>query len=71
MFTKEDLASIPTLGNKHVGPHLRDIIMDEEVVKKLLKLNSTKSSGPDGFHPRVLVETAGSIAKYHIQEISR
>ena len=38
--------------------------MDGEVVnKKRLKLNSTKSAGPDGFHPRVLVESAGLIAK--------
>ena len=64
VFTREDLASMPTLDNKHEDPQLRDIIIDEEIVKKkLLKLNSTKSAGPDGFHPRVLAETAGSIAK--------
>ena len=66
---------MPTLENKHVDPQLRDITIDEEVVKKkLLKLNSTESAGPDGFHPRVLAETAGSIAKplkHHIHEISR
>ena len=55
---------MPTLENKHVDPQLRDIAIDEEVVKKkLLKLNSTKSAGPDGFHPRVLAETVGAIAK--------
>ena len=64
VFTREDLASMPTLENKHVDPQLRDITIDEEIVKKkLLKLNSTKSAGPDGFHPKVLAETAGSIAK--------
>ena len=64
VFTREDLTSMPTLDNKHEDPQLRDIIIDEEIVKKkLLKLNSTKSAGPDGFHPRVLAETAGSIAK--------
>ena len=63
VFTREDLASMPTLDNKHEDPQLRDIIIDEEIVKKkLLKLNSTKSAGPDGF-PRVLAETAGLIAK--------
>ena len=64
VFMREDLASMPTLDNKHEDPQLRDIIIDEEIVKKkLLKLNSTKSAGPGGFHPRVLAETAGLIAK--------
>ena len=67
VFTREDLASMPTLENKHVNPQLRDITIDEEVVKKkLLKLRSTKSAGPDGFHPKVPKAT-----KHHIQEISR
>ena len=31
------------------------------IAKKLKKLKPTKSAGPDGLHPRVLVETADTI----------
>ena len=34
----------------------------KSVWKKLLKLKTTKSAGPDGIHPRVLKETAETIA---------
>ena len=37
-------------------------ITEEMVLKKLNALNPTKSPGPDGIHPRVLKETAVSIA---------
>ena len=38
-------------------------ITEDLVLKKLLKLKTSKSGGPDGFHPRVLVETAHTLAK--------
>ncbi len=49
---------------KAEGRSLTDIlILEEEIVEKLRKPNPTKSPGPDGIHPRVLKETAASIAK--------
>jgi len=37
-------------------------IETEDVTKKLQKLKISKSAGPDGFHPRVLKETAKAIS---------
>lgn len=35
----------------------------EDVLEKLLALNSSKSPGPDGLHPRVLKELANELAE--------
>jgi len=44
---------------RHIGPALVDVNMTkEEVRKKLLNLNGSKSEGPDCLHPRCLKETA-------------
>lgn len=63
VFTQEDLTNIPTLEPKAVREHLRNIqITPEMILKKLLKLKSSKSAGPDGIHPKVLIETANNIS---------
>jgi len=52
VFTQEDTSKIPKLDIIHTGTPLTHIeITPEKVNKKLLHLNVTKSSGPDGFHP--------------------
>jgi len=62
VFTQEDTSKIPKLDTIHTGTPLTHIeITSEKVNKKLLKLNVTKSSGPDEFHLRILRETASSI----------
>jgi len=54
VFTQEDTSKIPK--------PLTDIeITPEKVEKKPLKLKATKFAGPDGFHQRILKETASSI----------
>ncbi len=64
VFTKEDLTNIPNLDLRYHGPHLEDIVITPDIIlKKLQKLKACKSPGPDGFHPRVLKETAEQLSR--------
>ena len=57
---KDDL---PTTQLRYSGPVLDIPVVTPGLVEAKLKiLNSSKSPGPDGIHPRVLLETAQSIA---------
>ncbi len=63
VFTDEDLTNIPDPGN-HSNSILDNIdISEDDIRKRLLKLNISKSPGPDGLHPRVLKELANTIAR--------
>lgn len=63
IFTQEDLQHIPDLEERHNGIFLSDIDISTSAVKNKLKLlKNSKSAGPDGFHPRVLKETADTIS---------
>ena len=62
MLTRENTNDIPTLDNVFTGAPLHDLCISQQMVdNKLSKLKTNKSSGPDGFHSRVLKETASSI----------
>ena len=62
VFTRENLASIPSPATIYEGPHLDDITVSEEAVRgKLARLKTSSSPGPDGIHPRILKETAGTL----------
>ena len=64
VFTREDLKDIPEPRSRNKEDILEDILItDEDVRKKLQKLNPTKSPGPDGLHPRVLKEAANEISQ--------
>ena len=64
VFTRENLTDIPEPNPKNNKDTLEDIqFTEEEIMKKLKKLNPTKSPGPDGLHPRVLKETADVISQ--------
>ncbi len=64
VFTREDTTDVPDPDMKADGRILDDIqISEDDVADKLKNLNPSKSPGPDGIHPRVLKETANSIAK--------
>jgi len=54
----EDLSNILSLDVKYYGGGalLSVDISVEDVRRQLCKLNPSKSSGPDGCHPRVFVE---------------
>ena len=59
VYTEEDTSEIPIVPIVYRGNNpLRKIEITVDKVKmKLKKLNSNKSAGPDGFHPRVIKET--------------
>ena len=55
--------SIPPIEERPVGSKLTSFeIHEEEVLKRLVSLNPNKSSGSDGFHPRLLNELATVLA---------
>ena len=67
VFTREDISVIPTLKDRHNNVYLTDMDITEDIVeKKLNKLKVTKSSGPDGFHPRILSELSKSIKSPYV-----
>ena len=62
VFTCENTKYIPTLDNVFNGAPLQELSISQQMVEnKLSKLKTNKSSGPGGFHSRVLKETASSI----------
>ena len=64
MFSKEDLSSVPTPEAKKVGSFLEQIQMSEEdIMKRLHKLKTNNSAGPDNIHPRLLKELSNELTK--------
>ena len=62
VFTKENMDNMPDLSQRHPGEPIMSLEITVEMVeKKLKKQRPTKSQGPDGFHLRVLQETASTI----------
>ena len=62
VFTVEDTSQLPEPQGMKVDQVLSTVEITPLIVKnKLLKLNKSKSTGPDLIHPWVLSETAGSI----------
>ena len=64
VFTKEKLGDISTMQNKIVHEDLKQFTIEqEEVRKKLMKLNPAKSSGPDNLHSKTLKELVNVLDK--------
>ena len=65
VFTQESLENIPTLERTlHNIEELTDFMITDEKVEKILKkLKTTKPPGPDGLHPRPLVELANELVE--------
>ena len=64
VFTKEKFGDNPTMQNKTVNEELKQFtIKQEDVRKKLLKLNPAKSSGPDNLHSKTLKDLANVLDK--------
>ena len=63
-FTKEDISSLPVRDDLNLQSTLTDInITPEMVQKKLDKLRTDKSSGPDGVHPLLLKNLSSILSK--------
>ena len=57
VFTEEDLQSFPEVQKQNLESFLKNVEINEEMVRKKLKaINQNKSPGPDGIHPRILKE---------------
>ena len=62
VFTQESLENIPTFEKTlHITEELTDFMITDEKVEKILK--TTKPPGPDGLHPRPLVEMANELVE--------
>jgi len=62
VLTREDTYTIIIMNERQESVTLRDAIITPNLVeKKLIKLNASKSAGPDGFHSRVLKELSSTI----------
>ena len=61
--TLEDPHGIPVPAATYTGPVVDDVDISAGIVEaKLSQLRSNSAAGPDGIHPRILRETAGSLA---------
>ena len=59
VFTKEDPANIPVMNDNYPSSPVTDIpIHSEAIYNQLCHLDTSKSPGPDGWHPRFLKEAA-------------
>ena len=64
VFTLESLENIPTFENRLHDTELTDFLITNEEVEKMLKtLKTTKPPGPDGLHPRLLVELTDELVE--------
>ena len=65
VFTQESLENIHTFERTlHNTEELTDFMITHEKVEKILKsLKTTKPPGPDGLHPRPLVEMANELVE--------
>ena len=64
VFVSEDTHNIPVLQDRVFNDELKDIVVTKDnVEKKLLRLNTTKSQGRDQMHPRVLKELSSEISE--------
>ena len=64
VFTREDQTNIPEPTQREVPKPLTKVnFTAANIEKRLLKLKTSKSPGPDGLHPRILKELAKEISK--------
>ena len=55
VYVQEPTDTIPTLQNKVITSEMQNVEISPKVVeKKLMELNTNKSCGPDGLHPKLL-----------------
>ena len=63
VFTTEDTEELPHFDERPFISPLESLqITPSQIEKKLSKLNTSKSAGPDGIHPRILKEVSAEIS---------
>ena len=63
VFTTEDNSDLPEFSTRCHSEVPRIVVTVEMVKKRLEKLDTSKSAGPDGLHPRLLRECADVLAE--------
>ena len=64
VFTKEPTGDLPNLRQREFSAKLSDEYFSVETVRKLLiGINTSKSQGPDGLHPKLIYELADVICE--------
>ena len=64
VFTNEDCNNIPKVNNKTLNSVLKDVVITEEKVLKLLKeMNPNKAAGPDEIPSRVIKELSEELVE--------
>ena len=64
VFTTEGEGDIPQFERRTYNTELVDLSITKEGIERILKtLNTSKSPGPDGLHPRPLAEMAAQLAE--------
>jgi Reverse transcriptase (RNA-dependent DNA polymerase) len=63
IFTREDKSNIPTKEMETDARLERIQVSRADVMRKLRKLRADSAAGPDGIHPKILVECAAEISE--------
>ena len=64
VFTTETKDKNPSLEGINISYNMGTLVIDEEKVKKRLhELNISKSPGPDGLHPRIILDLYEELGK--------
>ena len=63
-FLKEESVPLPNFYDRHYTQELNTISVTELKISKAIdRINSSKYSGPDNIHPKIIIERKGAMLK--------